>query len=145
MGVTMRKHEPLSVPCNSICAPHPRCHQHHWRRYHSSLLVAAPPLPLHVLRLHLIGSNVTLLMDVCSMSLCALNGLVVLCLGMYYRRFALLPRKPNGVSNDHSRSDRIFFGTKLFVGHGGGGGGLCGEAAFTSMACHVYGCKRSSL
>ena len=41
-------------------------------------------------------------------SLCTLNGLCVLCLEMCYRRFAILSRAPNGVSNEHSRSDRIF-------------------------------------
>ena len=34
-------------------------------------------------------------------SLCALNGVGVLCLGMCYRRFAILLRAPNGVSNVH--------------------------------------------
>ena len=41
-------------------------------------------------------------------SLCTLNGLCVLCLGMCYRCFAILSCAPNGVSNEHSRSDPIF-------------------------------------
>ena len=53
-------------------------------------------------------------------SLCTLNGLGVLCLGMCYRRFAILSCAPNSVSNEHTRS--YFLRTKLFVGHGGGGG-----------------------
>ena len=35
-------------------------------------------------------------------SLCAVNGLGVLCLGMCSGRFAMLSRTPNGVSNEHS-------------------------------------------
>ena len=38
----------------------------------------------------------------------ALNGLGILCLGMCYRRFGILLCSPNGVSNEHSCSDRIF-------------------------------------
>ena len=54
-------------------------------------------------------------------SLCTLNGRGVLCLGMCYRRFAILSRAPNGVSNEPC-SHRFFLRAKLFVGHGGGGG-----------------------
>ena len=39
---------------------------------------------------------------------CTLNGLGILCPGMCYRRFAILSRAPNGVSNEHFRSERIF-------------------------------------
>ena len=42
------------------------------------------------------------------LSLCAWNGLGVLCPVLYYRSFALLSRAPNGMSNEHSRLDRIF-------------------------------------
>ena len=41
-------------------------------------------------------------------SLCTMNGLGVLCLGMCYCRFAILSRAPNGVSNEHSCSDCVF-------------------------------------
>ena len=41
-------------------------------------------------------------------SLCALNGLGVLCLGMCCRLLAISSRAPNGVSNEHFRSDHIF-------------------------------------
>ena len=39
---------------------------------------------------------------------CALIGLGTLCLGMCDCRFTLLSRAPNGVSNEHSCSDRNF-------------------------------------
>ena len=61
-------------------------------------------------------------------SLCALNGLGVLCLGMCYCRFAILLRAPNGVSNEHSCSlDRrtpVFFEDKIVRWTRGGGGGM---------------------
>ena len=59
----------------------------------------------------------------------ALNGLVILCLGMCHRHFTIWWHTPNGVSNKHSCWDHIFLRTKVFVGHGWGGGrwvdGLC--------------------
>ena len=49
------------------------------------------------------------------------DGLGILCLGMCCQRFTILSRAPNGMSNEHSHSDRID------LGHGGGGGagGYC--------------------
>ena len=44
------------------------------------------------------------------------------------RRFTILSRGQNGVSNEHSCLGPYFFRTKLFVGHGGRGGVTCGEA-----------------
>ena len=51
---------------------------------------------------------------------CALNGLGILCLGMCYRRFTMLLRAPNGVSNEHSCSDRIFQGLSCSLDTEGG-------------------------
>ena len=51
------------------------------------------------------------------------DRLRILCLGMCDRRFRTLSRAPNGVSSEHSCSDRIFLRTLLFAGHGGWGGG----------------------
>ena len=50
-----------------------------------------------------------------------LNGLGILCLGTCYRRFTILSRAPNGVSNEHSRSDRINLGPNCSLNTGGGG------------------------
>ena len=54
-------------------------------------------------------------------SLCIFRALGVMCLGMCYRFMIILFRAPNGVSTEHSRWNRSFLRTKLFVGHRRGG------------------------
>ena len=43
-----------------------------------------------------------------------------LCLGICSRRFTILSRTPNGVSNGHSCSDRVFQGQNWPLDRGGG-------------------------
>ena len=53
-----------------------------------------------------------------------LKGLGILCRGTCYRRFTILSRAPNGVSNEHSCSDRVNLGPNCLLDTGGGGGYL---------------------
>ena len=51
---------------------------------------------------------------------CALNQLGILCRGTCSRCFTILSRAPNGVSNEHSRSDRINSGPNYLLDTGRG-------------------------
>ena len=50
------------------------------------------------------------------------DGLGILCLRTCYHRFTILSRAPNGLCNEHSRSDRINLGPNCSLDTGGGGG-----------------------
>ena len=56
-----------------------------------------------------------------AIALCDLNGWGVLCLGMCYCFFLIFSRALKGVSNKHSRWDRIFLGSKLSIDKGARG------------------------
>ena len=63
-------YENLAAPLSAmqfLCVHHHVCRQHHKRGHRNPRLAAVPLLPQHTLRFHLVGNNVKLLMDVCSM------------------------------------------------------------------------------